>query len=388
MPSAQLDPLSTWPKAKEPAAAVKRNQRRRCDMNADESDEIACLLLELMSAGGARPWCSLTNDLLSAKFPTERISPLTRCQGDTAAYDIFTPLTTITFQQQDPASFDSTTSNRSCWQNCDPASLRRRWDTNLSTPVRCETTPIQTCLSLSVCPSSSSCSSCTAGAMSCVLRNSPTAMLRKRSLQATSGLWLPVDNERPHKVQRSHRPPHMLSYREVAPTAPLPTQWLKNQAPMQLQAQTSMDYLVPLPPSPDAQKLRMPHCPVPCAPPMLSLLRTPGSTVQDLLQSSFKSLGFLEASTLQLALHCFARLCQSPLLTLAQPSVMVQYGVVVVWMAAKLEEGRSGLAGGKKVADFIGATAQQVSAMEIEILQCLDWSPYRGFVCHDILFFL
>lgn len=137
-------------------------------------------------------------------------------------------------------------------------------------------------------------------------------------------------------------------------------------------------------PSPVQQQLRAPRLPVH----LHRLLAS--STVHDALTSAFSYLGFKQPSTLQLALFMMSRLDKTPKATaeVLAPEACMRYSVVVLWLAAKLQESRLGLAGASKVAVATCSSVSEVNAVELQVLKLLDWSPYRGFEDEDELLVL
>ena len=107
--------------------------------------------------------------------------------------------------------------------------------------------------------------------------------------------------------------------------------------------------------------------PVPASSPLVPLLKMPSSSVNDVLACAFKCMGFEEPSTLQLALHCCARVHQHPTLSVMLSHTRACYSIVTLWLAAKLEEKRSGLVGAARVAQLVGTSAKAVAAMEVQV---------------------
>lgn len=107
--------------------------------------------------------------------------------------------------------------------------------------------------------------------------------------------------------------------------------------------------------------------PVPASSPLVPLLKMPNSSMNDVLACAFKCMGFEEPSTLQLALHCCARVHQHPTLSVMLSHTRACYSIVTLWLAAKLEEKRSGLVGAARVAQLVGTSAKAVAAMEVQV---------------------
>jgi len=114
----------------------------------------------------------------------------------------------------------------------------------------------------------------------------------------------------------------------------------------------------------------------------------PVCSIHDTMSAAFSWLSFKQQSTMSLALHCLSRLDTDGALTHAVPQAWTQRAVVLLWMAAKLEENRFGLAGASRVAACISMLPGDATAMELDLLNLLDWSPYKGFKEEDMLVLL
>lgn len=97
-----------------------------------------------------------------------------------------------------------------------------------------------------------------------------------------------------------------------------------------------------------------------------------------------KGLGLQNVRTIQLALHMWKRLLTKytvqptglvaiPGLTLVESALL---GCLVV--SAKLEECRKGAPTSAKVAAFVASTSACINALELQLLQLLDWRPLEG----------
>ncbi len=134
------------------------------------------------------------------------------------------------------------------------------------------------------------------------------------------------------------------------------------------------------------------------APPCVPASRQLPWTAVDLMASAARLLGCTQASTLQLAAHCWRRvqvLCPSggsgweELRPEEAPTCCsgadVERGAVVtlVWLASKCEEPRSAVAKVAAATPLLPASLaplgpRAVTSLELVLMQLLDWSPYAG----------
>eukprot|EP00195_Chlamydomonas_chlamydogama_P006969 CAMPEP_0202890704 /NCGR_PEP_ID=MMETSP1392-20130828/1019_1 /ASSEMBLY_ACC=CAM_ASM_000868 /TAXON_ID=225041 /ORGANISM="Chlamydomonas chlamydogama, Strain SAG 11-48b" /LENGTH=527 /DNA_ID=CAMNT_0049574321 /DNA_START=258 /DNA_END=1841 /DNA_ORIENTATION=+ len=123
-------------------------------------------------------------------------------------------------------------------------------------------------------------------------------------------------------------------------------------------------------------------------PPVLPLLMQPlrSVSVHDTLASCAKHLMFNAPYTMRLALHCWQRIERSPVLELVPSHVRNVHAAVLLWMCAKLEEGRKGLPPASQMACLLGLQSpRSILHLELKVMALLDWSPYRDFNVEDEL---
>ncbi len=98
--------------------------------------------------------------------------------------------------------------------------------------------------------------------------------------------------------------------------------------------------------------------------------------------SLVRSLRLQSDATVSLAHHIYKRVAPAlvqgyRLATLAHDSKVMMILGVSMWTAAKLEENRRGLATASELCSVMGfGSSMDVAALELDVLQCVDWNPY------------